>query len=447
MFFGTRSNWLRPTALICVAALVPGDLPLRAQQAAQTPPADAGQADAPKKSPEQLDSLVAPIALYPDPLLAQILAASTYPLEVVQANRWLKENSKLTGEKLTQAAAKQPWDPSVQALVAFPSVLKQMDEAVQWTTDMGNAFLDQQPDVMDAVQRMRKKAYDAKKLTSSKEQKVEVKQVETKTVIEVIPSDPQVVYVPSYNPTVVYGPPPPVAPYPPYPYGAVAATAAISFGVGVAMGAVWGGCCGGGGYGWGCSWGNNNVTINNNFNNRYGYSNTNINGGNRTNIGNGNSSWSHNASHRRSVPYGNGSTAQRFGGTARDSSGRTQRFDRNNQQRAGGNDRAGNNRGGDGLGGDRGRNNAGADRQGAGADRGNNRGGGDRMGNRSIDNGGRQNGFGGSGSGARSQAASDRGFASERQSRGGGGGGGGSSGRSAPSRSSSSSRSSGGRRR
>jgi hypothetical protein len=179
---------------------------------------------------------------------------------------------------------------------------------------------------MEAVQRMRKKAKDGGKLQSTKEQKVETKVVENKNVIVIQPSDPQVVYVPSYNPTVVYGAPPPAYAYPPYPYGAMAATAAVSFGVGVMMGAFWGGCCGGGGYGWGCSWGgNNNITINNNFNNRYGYANV-----NRANVGSGNraNQWQHNPAHRGSVPYGNRDTAQRFGGSTRDNAGRTERFDR-----------------------------------------------------------------------------------------------------------------------
>ena len=298
-----------------------------------------------------MDSLVAPIALYPDPLLGQILAASTYPLEIVQAQRWLKENSKLTGENLTKAAAKQPWDASVQALVAFPQALKLLDENIQWTTDMGNAFLDQQSDVMDAIQRMRKKAKDGGKLQTTKEQKIEVKTVEQKTVIEIQPANPQVIYVPSYNPTVVYGAAPVYA-YPPVVYpsaGYVAATAAVSFGLGVAMGAMWGGCCGGG-YGWGMGWGNNNVTINNNFNSRYSNNNiNNIQGGNRTNVGNGNrngNSWQHNPSHRGAVPYGNRGTAQKFGGAARDNAGGTQRSDnRGGQNRNGGADRAANNRG------------------------------------------------------------------------------------------------------
>ena len=139
---------------------------------------------------------MAPIALYPDPLLAQVLAASTYPLEIVQCARWLKENAKLTGENLTKAAAKQPWDASVSALVAFPDALKFLDGNLQWTQDLGNAVLEQQSEVMDAVQRMRKKAKDGGKLETSKEQKVEVKTVESKTVIIIEPSDPQVIYVP-----------------------------------------------------------------------------------------------------------------------------------------------------------------------------------------------------------------------------------------------------------
>src|SRR5688572_6418093 len=203
MFFGIYGEGRRVLALACTVLIAPGGIPLAM---AQQPPAAAEKAKA--KTPDQLDSLVAPLALYPDPLLAQVLAASTYPLEIVQCARWLKDNSKLTGEALTKAAAKQPWDPSVAALVAFPQALKLLDENLQWTTDLGNAFLDQQSDVMAAVQRMRKKAKAAGKLESTKEQKIEVTTVETKNVIEIKPADPQVIYVPSYNPTVVYGPPP-----------------------------------------------------------------------------------------------------------------------------------------------------------------------------------------------------------------------------------------------
>lgn len=431
MIFGTHRDWRRIMALMCTVLIAPGGAPLVAQE-------PAAGTEAPKlKPPEQLDSLVAPIALYPDPLLAQVLAASTYPLEIVQAQRWLKANPKLTGENLTKEAAKQSWDASVQALVAFPQALKLLDENIQWTTELGNAFLDQQRDVMDAVQRMRKKAKDGGKLQTTKEQKVEVKTIENKTIVEIQPSNPQVIYVPSYNPTVVYGPP--VYAYPPVVYpsaGAVAATAAVSFGVGVMMGAFWSGCCGHGGWGWGCGWGGNTININNNFNTRYGYNNiqggnrTNIQGGNRVNaLGGGNSTWQHNPSHRGAVPYSNRSTAQRFGGAARDSSGGLQRYDRSGQARnTGVADRAGN-RGPQASTRDVG---AGRDRAQSGA-----RGGGggqDRVGNRSIgSDSSRGNAF--SGSGGRTQAASDRGFASSRQSSAGGGSG----------RSGSSGRSSGGR--
>src|SRR5215472_11783294 len=162
---------------------------------------------------DQLDSLVAPIALYPDPLLAQTLAASTYPLEIIQLQQFLDKNKSLKDQALVDAVKKQAWDASVQAMAAFPDVVKQMAENVKWTTDLGNAFLAQQKDVMDAVQRMRAKAKDSGNLKSSEQQKVETKEVETKQVIVVEQANPQVVYVPSYNPVVVYGPP--VYAYPP----------------------------------------------------------------------------------------------------------------------------------------------------------------------------------------------------------------------------------------
>src|ERR1700757_1440616 len=236
---------------------------------------------APKIPNDQLDSLVAPIALYPDPLLAQVLAASTYPLEIIQLHQWLAQHKDLKDKALEEAVMKQDWDPSVQGLAAMPDVVKRLADDVQWVTDLGNAFLAQQSDVMDAVQRMRAKAQTQGNLKSSEQMKVETKVVESKQVIVIEQADPQVVYVPSYNPTVVYGPP--VYPYPPISYpppGYYAAGMAISFGVGVAMGAMWGG-----GWGWGCGWGHNDVDINvnNNFNR-----NTNINGGNRTNISGGN---------------------------------------------------------------------------------------------------------------------------------------------------------------
>ena len=197
------------TAVLCAALLVPGDVLLMAQ----SPAAGSAQTEAAKIPPDQLDSLVAPIALYPDPLLAQTLAASTYPLEIIQLQQWLERNKTLKDKALADAVAKQQWDPSVQALAALPDVVKRLADDIQWTTDLGNAFLAQQSDVMDAVQRMRKKAQDKGNLKSTEQQNVETKVIENKSVIVVQQANPQVVYVPSYDPVVVYGPP--IYPYPP----------------------------------------------------------------------------------------------------------------------------------------------------------------------------------------------------------------------------------------
>jgi hypothetical protein len=253
---------------------------------------------------DQLDALVAPIALYPDPLLAQTLAASTYPLEIVQLQQWLLKNPNLKDQALADAVAKQQWDPSIQAMAGLPDVVKRLCDDIQWTTDLGNAFLAQQSDVMSAVQRMRAKAQSTGNLKSNEQQKVETKVVEEKQVIVVEQANPQVVYVPAYNPVVVYGPP--IYPYPPI-YYPPPGYAAISFGVGVAMGAMWSG-----GWGWNCGWGgssNVNINIDNNFNR--------VNHYNKVNNVRGGSNWQHNPSHRGGTPYRDRSTADRYGGTAR----------------------------------------------------------------------------------------------------------------------------------
>jgi hypothetical protein len=372
--------------------------------------------DQPAKIPaEQLDSLVAPIALYPDPLLAQVLAASTYPLELIQLQQWLAKNQALKDKSLAEAVAKQPWDPSIQALAALPDVVKRLADDIQWTTDLGNAFLAQQGDVMDAVQRMRKKADSNGNLKSTEQQRVETKVVENKSVIVIEPAKPEVVYVPSYDPVVMYGPP--VYPYPPIyypPAGYYAAGMAISFGIGVAMGAAWGG----GGWGWGCGWGNNNVYINHNNN---FVRNSNINGGNRNNIngGNrGNGNWTHNPQHRGGAPYRDRATADRFGGaTGRDSLSNRQASARQQVGREGGN--LSSNRGGDGTL---------SNRSGNGIGSGNrtSSGGADRIGNRDLSRagGGNRDAFAGGSTGfdGRSAKASSSRGASSMGSRGGGGG-------------------------
>jgi hypothetical protein len=284
------------------------------------PRAQAAEQEGVLLSNDQLDSLVAPIALYPDPLLAQVLAASTYPLEIIQLQQWLTRNKDLKDQALADAVAKQDWDPTVQGLAGLPDVVKRLADDIAWTTDLGNAFLAQQNDVMQAVQRMRAKAKGQGNLKSNEQVKVETKTVESQQVIVIQQANPQVVYVPSYNPTVVYGPP--VYPYPPIYYpppGYYAAGMAISFGVGVAMGAMWSGgwCCNSG---WGS---NNNVTINNN--------NNFVNNSNRQNVSNrpsqqpgrggqGGNTWQHDSQHRGGAPYADRRTADKFGGTTRGSS-------------------------------------------------------------------------------------------------------------------------------
>jgi hypothetical protein len=290
------------TAVFCVL-LIASVYPVSyAQQA--NPPGGASSI-----SPEQLDSLVAPIALYPDGLLGQVLVASTYPLEIVELGQFLTTNSNLKGAQLTAAVKNQKWDPSVQAMAAFPDVVKDMVQNIRWTNDLGNAFLAQQADVMSAVQRMRMKAKNAGHLNSTAQQTVE----NQGGAIVIQPSNPDVVYVPMYDPAAVWGPAPAYYPYPPayYPPGYVA-TSLISFGLGVAIGAAWGG----GGWGWGPGWGGGNIIINNNnaFINHYNRNNA-INGGNRYG-GNNNGRWQHNPAHRGGAPYADARTAQRFGGTA-----------------------------------------------------------------------------------------------------------------------------------
>src|SRR5215813_10874094 len=190
-------------AITCAAVLLPGNaLVLLAQDATAQ-----GTQEAAKIPPEQLDSLVAPIALYPDPMLGQVLVASTYPLELIQLQQWLDKNKGLKDKALVDAVSKQPWDPSIQAMAALPDLVKRLSDDIQWTTDLGNAFLAQQSDVMDAVQRMRAKAKSTGALKSNQQQKVETQTVESKEVIVIQQSNPEVVYVPSYNPTVVYGAP------------------------------------------------------------------------------------------------------------------------------------------------------------------------------------------------------------------------------------------------
>src|SRR5882724_6540789 len=201
---------------------------------------DQPQAPLVQQSPQELQQLVAPIALYPDALVAQILAASTYPTQIVEADRWLQSHSDLKGEKLAQEVDKQPWDPSVKALAQFPSVLENMDKNLSWSSSLGEAYANEPQDVTDAVQAMRQQARKAGKLNSNEQENVTT---QGDTII-IEPADPDVVYVPAYDPWLVYGAP--IVAYPgwyPVP-GIFLGGVGIGFGIGFGVGFF-------GGFGWG----------------------------------------------------------------------------------------------------------------------------------------------------------------------------------------------------
>lgn len=271
------------------------------------PPAGAPAAQADQLlSSAELDALVAPIALYPDTLLAQVLMASTYPLEVVQADRWVAANKKLKGDALKAAAEQQPWDVSVKSLVATPSVLEMMSKNLDWTQKLGDAVLAQQPDVMDGVQRMRTRAYDAKKLSSGPQQTVSVRQESGRQAIVIEPTVADTVYVPYYDPGVVYGSWPYPA-YPPYSFPAPGYIATGVIATGLAFGAAYAlGRWNNGNY-WGgnVNWNNNNINID------------------RNRVTN----WQHNPQHRHGVQYRNNNVQQRFAGNNNVRAGAGERMD------------------------------------------------------------------------------------------------------------------------
>jgi Protein of unknown function (DUF3300) len=294
-------------AFICTASLSAGVPPVYAQsQLINTHEEES------KIPNEKLDSLVAPIALYPDPLLAQTLAASTYPLEVIQLQQWMANNKYLKDQALADAVEKQPWDPSVQAMAAFPDVVKMLGDNIAWTTDLGNAFLAQQAAAMHAVQRMRATAQSNGNLETTPQQTVQTQTVEGgEQAIVIEPADPEMVYVPSYNPTVVYGDAAYAYPTMYYaPPGYYAPGTALAFGAGVALGAAWGG-----NWGYGCKWANGDININ--YNNKYvsnSNKNKNVNYGNRPTQQPAGGTWQHNAQHRGGAPYATRGTANKYAG-------------------------------------------------------------------------------------------------------------------------------------
>lgn len=211
-----------------------------------------------KQTPEELQQLVAPIALYPDALVSQIFAGATYPTEIVEADRWMQEHPNLKGKDLANAVDQQSWDPSIKALTQFPSVLANMDKNLAWTSALGEAYVNQQEALMDAVQVMRARAKSAGNLKSTEQVKVVT---EGQTII-VEPAEPEVVYVPAYDPWIVYGGPVVVWPgWYPYP-GLYVAGPGVSFGVGFAVGLFAGFAWGS--HGWGCDWGHRTVVFNHN---------------------------------------------------------------------------------------------------------------------------------------------------------------------------------------
>jgi hypothetical protein len=238
---------------LLLLAAVPGGFAYQADQSASQPPAQAA-----KQSPEELQQLVAPVALYPDALVSQIVAGATYPTEIVQADRWMQEHSNLKGKELANEVDKQPWDPSIKALAQFPSVLANMDKNLSWTSALGEAYVNQPQDVMAAVQVMRSRAQQSGNLKNNQQEKV---RTEGQTII-IEPADPEVVYVPTYDPWIAYGAPLVVWPgwywYP----GLYVEGPGIGFGLGFGVGFFAG--FGWGWHHWGMDWGQRAVIFNHN---------------------------------------------------------------------------------------------------------------------------------------------------------------------------------------
>jgi hypothetical protein len=271
----------------------------------QPPPAG------PTLPPQELSNLVAPIALYPDLLLSEVLAASTYPLELTQAQQWMQQNPGLRGQQLVEAAKQQNWDPSVQALVAFPDVMNMVTGDIQWTTDLGNAFLSQQADVMDTIQRLRASARDNGRLTNTPQQRVTNEQENGQNAIVIQPTDPQVVYPPVYNPASVWGPPaygvyPPLG-YPAPGYG-------IYYAAGTFLGALFTGLLSFGGWGWGLSWLSHGLFLNGLFFSHFGFHGYSGYGFHPGGSYVTRAPWVHDPGHRLGVPYGNRSAGARYAG-------------------------------------------------------------------------------------------------------------------------------------
>ena len=292
-------------------AAPPAPIPLAAAQAAAAPASTTASEKVFGK--EELDQMTAPIALYPDALLAQVLMAATYPGDVADAAKWSKQHKDVKGEAAVKQVESQPWDPSVQALVAFPPVLETLSQDAAWVQKLGDAFLAQPDDVMGSVQRLRNQAQAAGNLKTTEQQVVKTEPATGAVAAESVPqtiiiesADPEVIYVPSYS-SSVYGPWAYPA-YPPYYYGYYPGAALFSFGVGMVVGgALWGNCNWGGG--------DIDIDVNNNFNrntNRERNTNRTTNRGEGSR-GQGGGKWQHNAANRDGVPYRDQRSRDQFG--------------------------------------------------------------------------------------------------------------------------------------
>lgn len=284
-----------------MSKLIPGLLRVLALVLCLQPMLGTAQGAAPPLTQEQLDQLVAPVALYPDTLLSQVLMAATYPADVADAAKWSAAHSNMKGDDAVKAVDAQQWDPSVKALVGFPQVLQMMGQKPDWVQKLGDAFLASSKDVLDSAQRLRARAQKAGNLKSNEQQKVVVDTSQTTQVIQIQPANPQVVYVPAYNPTVVYGTwpypsyPPYYMPPPPAYYPGAALASGIAFGVGVGItAALWSDC----------DWHHGDVNINVNK-----YNNVNVN--NKINANQ--TTFQHNGANRRGVPYRDAASQQRYG--------------------------------------------------------------------------------------------------------------------------------------
>ncbi len=328
---------------LALLAVIPGISFVSTAEVLETAPYAERRGSIPSEqlSAAQLEDLVSPVALYPDALLSQVLVATTYPLEVVSAQQWLQRNGSLEGQALMDEARKQSWDASVQSLVAFPDALATLNQDVEWTAALGNAFLAQEAEVLGAVQRLRSRARENGKLVSTSQQTVSSVAAEGETVVEIVPADPEVIYVPLYDPYDVWGPPT----WSDYP--SLAYSRGYGFGAGIDVGFWFSGWGWGSGWGWYPNWYGRSVWVNGAWFDRCGYSYSRYDhrsGGYRGGYGGvhargsggsggygghggrgggygapgaggrgGREAWQHDPGHRQGVPYGNGRVASRFG--------------------------------------------------------------------------------------------------------------------------------------